>query len=324
MSSDVGALFSSPRALAYVLLSLAACGTPDAETPRAPSDGCAPVLAENVAAPDQLLAFGEQLYFIDQTSTLFRTPSCAGKPQRATSPAVATLGGTTLAGGWLLESNEKGTALRQVGTDQSAAVLGGPSTHVLMAVNEEFVVWVRPNTAEPTPLWAAPRGGGAPWKVVEGAIGVSAITMDESNFYYATPTAVMRSGLDLSSHVELIARPGGVSALAVDDQAVYVAFRSGGFKEGGAITKLPKNGGLLLTLASEKDAIIDAEKVGDAIVYVTRSDKGVGSVHEIPSKGGIGKDLGPAKDPCGVTADAKAVYVASCAQGRGAIRRIPR
>lgn len=319
MSSEQRALVAAAASLL-----LAACDTPAAETAVTAKDGCAPLLAENVAAPDQLIVAGEDLFFIDQTSTLFRAPSCVGKPARANGAAVATLGGTSLAGGWLIESTEKGTVLRQVGSDQSTPLQGGPTTQVLMAVNEEFVVWVQPSTAEPTPIWAAPRGGGPPWKVVDGVSGVTALTMDESTFYYATPTSVMRSGVDLSSHVELLGRPGGVSALAVDDQAVYVAFRLGGFKDGGAITKLPKNGGLLLTLASEKDAIIDAEKVGDAIVYATRSDKGAGSVHEVPARGGIGKALGDVKDACGITGDAKAVYVASCAQGRGSVRRIPR
>ena len=310
--------------VATAALVLAACGTPDAETPASARDGCSPLLAENVAAPDQLIVAGDELYFIDQTSTLFRAPSCAGKPKRANAGAVATLGGTALGGGWLVESNEKGTGLRQLGSDQWAPVMGGPTTHVLMAINEEFVVWVQPGTEGPTPIWAAPRGGGPPWKVVESVTEVSALTMDESSFYYANTTSVMRSGLDLSSHVELLSRPGGVSALAVDDQALYIAFRAGGFKEGGSITKLPKSGGLLLTLASEKNEIIDAEKVGDAIFYATRGDKGQGAVHEIPSRGGIGKALGPTQDPCAITADAKAVFVASCTQGRGSIRRIPR
>ena len=318
-------MFSDPRRpTAAALLLLVACETPAPDTAARHADGCAPLFAENVAAPDQLLVLGEDLYFIDQTSTLFRAPSCAGKPQRANSASVATLGGTPLAGGWLVESNEKGTGLRQLGSDQWAPMMGGPTTHVLMAVNEEFVVWVQPETEDPTPIWAAPRGGGPPWKVIESVTGVSALTMDESSFYYATTTAVMRSGLDLSSHVELISRPGGVSALAVDDQALYIAFRVGGFKEGGSITKLPKNGGLLLTLASEKDEIVDAEKVGNDIVYATRSAKGKGAVHEIPARGGIGKDRGPTQDPCSITADAKAVFVASCTQGRGSIRRIPR
>lgn len=315
-------LLRALAALAPVLT--AACDTPAAEVPTATKDGCSPLLAENVAAPDELMITEGQLFYTDQTSTLFRASPCAGQATRVNGSSVATLGATALSGGWVLESNETGVGLRPLAGDPWVPLAGGPTTHVLLAVNQEFAVWVQPQSADPTPIWAAARGGGAPWKVTEARPIVTALTMDADALYFATADAVMRSGLGNASQQELIARPGGVSALAVDDQSLYIAFRSGGFKQGGAITKLPKAGGLLLTLASESDEIVDAEKVGDSIVYVTRSAKGVGSVHEVPARGGIGKKLGPAKDACGITADDKAVFVASCAQGRGTITRLHR
>jgi hypothetical protein len=159
--------------------------------------------------------------------------------------------------------------------------------------------------------------------------------VDGRFLFYGTGEAVFRAPLDGARSVELIARSGGVVALAPSQTGLLVTFRTGGHIGGGAVTRLPKEGGLLLTLAAERIPIAASVLAADGFVYfATRAEEpaagasspggapAAGVVRRVGERGGIVETLGAVMDACGIAVSGDAVFVGSCRAGRSSITRI--
>ena len=288
--------------------------SPSAET-------CPAQLGTNLAALESITVIGEEVYWVDQTSTMFRVPRCGGTPQRATKPGVATL--SNFAGGdnIVLESESTRTLFRPAASAEGVQLDDGPENRVLMTANETMLAWTTPNKPSLTPVFARTRRVGDIWRVAE-AENINAIAMDDKDIYIATQESVGRTSLTAGPLTELVARPGGVSALALTDMHVLISYRTKGIRGGGTIAKLPKAGGLLLTLAAESHEIVASTVLDSHVYYVTRSEFGAGHVRRVGTQGGVIETLAETKNACSIAVDATAVYVGTCEAGRGSLNRI--
>jgi hypothetical protein len=283
------------------------------------------VLVEGIAAPDALIAEKGSVSWIDQTGAMLRVAACGGTPTRTSPPGAAALGGFAGPKAFVLEAGEQ-TWLRSLGESKGYEIVGAPNSHVLLAASEKFALWVKPGSEAPVGIHAAAVDGGPSWVVVDGVRGVTALAVDDSALFYGTTETVFRASLEGSAPVELVSRPGGVVALAPTLASLLVTFRTGGHLGGGAVTRIPKGGGLLLTLASEREPIAASVLADDGFVYfATRADEtGIGGLRRVNERGGIVETLGEVKDACAIAVDEDVVLVGSCRAGRGAISRIPK
>jgi hypothetical protein len=103
---------------------------------------------------------------------------------------------------------------------------------------------------------------------------------------------------------------------------VLISYRTKGIRGGGTIAKLPKAGGLLLTLAAESHEIVASTVLDSHVYYVTRSEFGAGHVRRVGTQGGVIETLAETKNACSIAVDATAVYVGTCEAGRGSLNRI--
>ena len=286
------------------------------------------MLVDGVPALQALSAQGGVVSWIDQTGALQRVDACGGKPARLSPTATAALGGFAGPKAIVLEAAERAW-LRPLGDSKGFEILGAPNTPVLLAASETYAVWVKPGSEAPVAIHAASLEGGASWLMVDGVRGVSAIAIDERFLFYGTGEAVFRAPLDGARSVELLGRTGGVVALAPTSAALLVTFRTGGHLGGGAVTRLPKDGGHLLTLAAERTPIAASVLAADGYVYfATRADDGpeappgAGFVRRVGERGGIVETLGEVRDACAIAVGDEAVFVGSCRSGRGTITRL--
>lgn len=317
-----------------VLSALAAGCSASATDPSVADPGACPrVLVEGVAALQALSVQGDAVSWIDQTGALQRVGGCGGKPTRMSPPATAALGGFAGPKALVLETAGR-TWLRALGAPKGFEILGAPNAPVLLAASDVYAVWAKPGSEEPFGIHAAPLEGGASWLMVDGVRGVTALALDDRFLFYGTGEAVHRAPLDGARSVELIARAGGVVALAPTQTGLLVTFRTGGHIGGGAVTRLPKDGGLLLTLAAERIPIVASVLAADGFVYfATRAEEpaagasspgeapGAGVVRRVGERGGIVETLGEVRDACAIAVGGDAAFVASCRAGRSFITR---
>jgi hypothetical protein len=294
-------------------------------------------LVEGVPALQALSVQGDTVSWIDQTGALQRVGTCGGKPTRASPPATATLGGFAGPKALVLETGDR-SWIRALGDSKGFEVLGAPNAPVLLAASDVYAVWAKPGAEEPVGIHAASLEGGASWLMVDGVRDVTALALDDRFLFYGTGEAVFRAPLDGARSVELIARSGGVVALAPSQTGLVVTFRTGGHIGGGAVTRLPKDGGLLLTLAAERVPIAASVLAADGFVYfATRAEEpaagasapgsspggapGAGVVRRVGERGGIVETLGEVTDACVISVTGDAVFVGSCRAGRSSITR---
>jgi hypothetical protein len=331
------------------LVFLAACGAGPSDPSVAGKGECLRVVVEGVPAVQSLSVQGDSVTWIDQTGALQRVKGCGGTPARVSPPTTAALGGFAGPKALVLEAADRAW-LRPFGDAKGYEILGAPNTPVLLAASEVYAVWAKPGSEAPVGIHAASLEGGASWLMVDGVRGVTALAIDDRFLFYGTTDAVFRAPLDGARSVELISRPGGVQAIAPTQTALIVTFQTGGHTGGGAVTRLPKEGGLLLTLAAERTPITASVLAADGFVYfATRAQEptpgaaatggagdagaeqrapaaagpaGAGVVRRVGERGGIVETVGEVRDACALAVGDDAVFVASCRAGRSVITRL--
>ncbi len=311
------------RRLFAVALLQALWGCKPGPTSPTAEGGCPAELGTNLAALESIAVIGDEVYWVDQTSAMFRVPRCGGPQRRATKPGVATLSNFAGSDHIVLESDSTSTLFRGADDVDGVHLHDGSQQRVLLTANDTMLAWTEPERPSLTPIFARTRRVGDIWRVAE-AENINALAMDDTDIYIATKESVGRTSLTSGPLTELVTRPGGVSALALTDLHLLISYRTGGFKGGGMITKLPKVGGHLLTLAAESDEIVASTVLNEDLFYVTRSKLGAGHVRRVGVQGGLIQTLAEARNACGIAVDRAAVYVGTCEAGRGSLIRIER
>jgi hypothetical protein len=152
--------------------------------------------------------------------------------------------------------------------------------------------------------------GGAVQTIATGQHEATHIAVDGTHVYWSSGDGTLARAPKSGGSAEMIAQPGGVRALAVDDTHVY-------FTTAGALQKAPKAGGDAVVLASDQ-ANPGSLALSSGSVFWTNAGLGstAGAVMEIPVQGGTPAPLVASQDqPSAIALSSESVFWINFGEG---------
>lgn len=282
---------------------LAACGGQADSTSLTGDDSRAPVttmpetsapevLASGLVRPSSIALGSDFALVATEGSTLNGEPSANGTIVR-----VALAGGPPL----LLALDARGAGYRTVSTD---------GTHIYFSATDGRILKM-------------PTNGGTPIELASDEPGIVSLAADDHNLYFTrTHTQTREGGVfrlpKTGGTVTQMAAAQSPRGLIVANDSVYFTAMD---KEGGAVLRVPTNGGAALALATRQPSPCGLALHAGELIWANDAPN-QGSVAKVALAGGAPSLLSQGEPaPCSVAVQADNVYFAPN-RGAGPLKRV--